>query len=299
MHARTQMNRPDDIAANRGACRAIVIAFAAAFLAGCGPLTAVNVLSPSGHYERLADQAYGDEPRQRLDLYRPADEAPDAPVVVFFYGNGWREASKADFEFVASSLTRAGIVVVIPDYRTYPEVAFPAFVEDGARAVEWAARNLDSLVEGERPLFLMGHSAGAQIAALLALDEHYLDAVEAPPLAGFIGLSGPYDFLPLDPGYMEEVFPEETRAASQPIEFVSGRAPRTLLIHGTGDERVLPEHSRRLAAALEAEGVPVTLKLYEDAGHARVVAALAPPLQFVADTMADSISFIESEGPPR
>jgi len=294
MHARTDMNGSQADLPNRGACWAIVIACAAVFLAGCGPLTAVNALSPSEHYARLADQSYGDEPRQRLDLYRPADEAPDAPVVVFFYGNGWREASKADFEFVASSLTRAGIVVVIPDYRTYPEVAFPAFVEDGAEAVAWTARNLDGLAGGDRPLFLMGHSAGAQIAALLALDEHYLDTVEAPPLAGFIGLSGPYDFLPLDPGYMEEVFPEETRAASQPINFVSARAPRTLLIHGTGDERVLPEHSKRLAAALEAEGVPVTLKLYEDAGHARIVAALAPPLQFLADTMADSIAFIES-----
>jgi len=279
----------------RGACRAVTLAIALALVTGCGPLTAVNALSPSAHYVQIADQAYGDSPRQRLDLYRPAGEAADAPVVVFFYGNGWREASKADFEFVASSLTRAGIVVVIPDYRAYPEVAFPAFVEDGARAVAWAGGNLDGLVEGERPLFLMGHSAGAQIAALLALDPRYLDAVEAPPLAGFIGLSGPYDFLPLDPGYMQEVFPEETRPASQPINFVSAQAPRTLLIHGTSDERVLPEHSERLASALEAEGVPVTLKFYEDMGHARVVIALAPPLQFVADTMEDSIDFIESD----
>ena len=289
------MNRLRHDPLNRRACRAVAVVLAATLLSGCGPLTAVNALSPSEHYVQLADQAYGNEPRQRLDLYRPTNVAADAPVVVFFYGNGWREASKADFEFVASSLTRAGIVVVIPDYRTYPEVAFPAFVEDGARVVEWAGRNIAGLAEQERPLFLMGHSAGAQIAALLALDEHYLDAVEAPPLAGFIGLSGPYDFLPLDPGYMEKVFPEETRAASQPIEFVSSRAPRTLLIHGTSDRRVLPEHSERLAAALEAEGVPVTLKFYDGTGHARVVAALAPPLQFVADTMADSVAFIESE----
>ena len=289
------MNRSPNDLPDRGACWAVAVAFAAALLAGCGPLTVVNVLSPSAHYEQLADYAYGDEPRQRLDLYRPADEAPDAPVVVFFYGNGWREASKVDFEFVASSLTRAGMVVVIPDYRVYPEVAFPSFVEDGARAVEWAARNIAGVAEGERRLFLMGHSAGAQIAALLALDERYLDSVEAPPVAGFIGLSGPYDFLPLEPGYMEEVFPEDTRAASQPIAFVSARAPRTLLIHGTSDRRVLPEHSERLAAALEAEGVPVTLKFYDGAGHARVVAALAPPLQFIADTMADSIAFIEQE----
>jgi acetyl esterase/lipase len=295
MRDRTDDSR--DKSPRRGARRAaaLAVSFGAALLAGCRPLAVVNALSPSAHYERLADYAYGDAPRQRLDLYRPAEEAANAPVVMFFYGNGWREASKADFEFVASSLTRAGIVVVIPDYRTYPEVAFPAFVEDGARAVAWAARNIAGLAEGERPLFLMGHSAGAQIAALLALDERYLDGVEAPPVTGFIGLSGPYDFLPLDPGYMEEVFPEETRAASQPIAFVSARAPSTLLIHGTSDRRVLPEHSERLAAALEAEGVPVTLKFYDGAGHGQVVAALAPPLKFIADTMADSIAFIESE----
>lgn len=278
-------------------CLTVVIAAAAALSAACRPVSVVNALSPSAHYERFADIAYGGAPRQQLDLYRPASEAPDAPVVIFFYGNGWREASKADFEFVASSLTQAGFVVIIPDYRTYPEVTFPAFVEDGARAVAWAAHNIDGLADGARPLFVMGHSAGAQIAALLAFDEKYLAGPggSAPPIAGFLGLSGPYDFLPLEPGYMAEVFPEDSRPQSQPIAFVSARAPRSLLIHGTSDERVLPEHSERLAAALESAGVAVTLKFYDGAGHARVVAALAPPLQFIADTMADCIAFIGSE----
>jgi acetyl esterase/lipase len=276
------------------ACRIVLVVVAAALVAGCRPVTVVNVLSPSTHYERLADNAYGSAPRQVVDVYRPVDEAADAPVVVFFYGKGWREAAKADFEFVAAALTRAGIVVLIPDYRAYPDVVFPAFVEDGAGAVAWAAENIAGVATGERRLFLMGHSAGAQIAALLAFDESYLGAA-APPLAGFIGLSGPYDFLPLEPGYMEKVFPEDTRPLSQPIEFVSARAPRTLLIHGTSDRRVLPEHSERLANRLEAEGVPVTLKFYDGTGHIRVVAALAPPLQFIADTMADAIAFIESD----
>jgi acetyl esterase/lipase len=276
------------------ACRMVLVVVAAALVAGCRPVTVVNVLSPSTHYERLADNAYGSAPRQVVDVYRPLDEAADAPVVVFFYGKGWREAAKADFEFVAAALTRAGIVVLIPDYRAYPEVVFPAFVEDGAGAVAWAAENIPGVATGERRLFLMGHSAGAQIAALLAFDERYLGAA-APPIAGFIGLSGPYDFLPLEPGYMEEVFPEDTRPLSQPIEFVSARAPRTLLIHGTRDRRVLPEHSQRLANRLEAEGVPVTLKFYDGTGHIRVVAALAPPLQSIADTMADAIAFIESD----
>jgi len=272
----------------------VLVVVAAALLAGCSPVTVVNVLSPSTHYERIADNAYGSAPRQVVDVYRPVNEAADAPVVVFFYGNGWREAAKTDFEFIAAALTRAGFVVLIPDYRTYPEVVFPAFVEDGASAVAWAAENIAGVATGERRLFLMGHSAGAQIAALLAFDERYLGAA-APPLAGFIGLSGPYDFLPLEPGYMEEVFPEDTRPLSQPIEFVSARAPRSLLIHGTSDRRVLPEHSERLANRLEAEGVPVTLKFYDGTGHIRVLAAMAPPLQFIADTMADCIAFIESD----
>jgi len=274
-----------------------VLILAAAAVSGCSPVTAVNALSPSAHYERLADVAYGPERRQSMDVYRPRDEAPDAAVVLFFYGNGWREAAKADFEFVASALTRAGMIVLIPDYRVYPEVAFPAFVEDGALAVAWAAEHIDGVADGARPLFLMGHSAGAQIAALLALDERYLDALEgpAPPVAGFIGLSGPYDFLPLESGYLEQVFPEDTRPLSQPIEFVTERAPRTLLIHGTSDRRVLPEHSERLAQRLADAGVPVTLKFYDGSGHIRVVAAMAPPLQFIADTLADCIEFIESD----
>ena len=271
----------------------------AGLLAGCRPTTLVNVISPSAHYRIDAAQAYGEDPRQALDVYWPVEAADDAPVAVFFYGNGWREASRADFEFVGSALTRAGIVVVVPDYRAHPQVSFPAFVEDGAAAVRWAMDNIPGVADGKRPLFLMGHSAGAQIAALLALDERYLAAVAdpLPPLAGFIGLSGPYDFLPLEPGYLEEVFPEETRALSQPIEFVSANAPPTLLVHGTSDRRVLPEHSRRLAGKLEEHGVPVTLRLYENTGHVRVVAALAPPLQFIAATLDDVAEFMLPRGP--
>jgi len=275
----------------------LVVLLAGVVTVGCGPTTAINALSPSGHYTEQAGQAYGDDPRQQLDLYRPTSVAADAPVVVFFYGNGWREAARADFEFVGSALAEDGIIVVVPDYRAYPEVSFPAFVEDGAAAVRWAMDNIDGVADGVRPLYLMGHSAGAHIAAMLSLDPQYLAAVAdpPPPLAGFIGLSGPYDFLPLDEGYLQQVFPEDTRPQSQPIEFVSAAAPRTLLVHGTDDKRVLPEHSQRLAQRLEEEGVPVTLRLYDGTGHVRVVAALAPPLQFIADTLDDVVAFIRAE----
>jgi acetyl esterase/lipase len=275
----------------------LVVLLAGVVTVGCGPTTAINALSPSDHYTRQAGQVYGDDPRQRLDVYRPTSLADEAPVVVFFYGNGWREAARADFEFVGSALAEDGIIVVVPDYRAYPEVSFPAFVEDGAAAVRWAMDNIDGVADGARPLYLMGHSAGAHIAAMLSLDPPYLAAVAnpPPPLAGFIGLSGPYDFLPLDEGYLQQVFPEDTRPQSQPINFVTADAPRTLLVHGTDDKRVLPEHSQRLARRLEEEGVPVTLRLYDGTGHVRVVAALAPPLQFIADTLDDVVAFIRAD----
>jgi acetyl esterase/lipase len=259
----------------------------------CSPLGTLNRVSAADHYATERDLPFGDLPRQSLDIYRPVESPPGAPVVIFFYGGGWREGEKANYEFVASTLTEAGFTVVIPDYRLYPEVVFPTFVEDGARAVAWVERHL---LEGTpRPLVLMGHSAGAHIAALLALDRDYLERSGAgvERITGWIGLSGPYDFLPIESGYLLQVFPESSRERSQPIRFASEAAPPTLLAHGLDDTTVEPGNSRRLAVALDEAGTDVTLVEQEDTAHAATVAALAPPLEFVADTRQVVVGFIE------
>lgn len=264
-------------------------------VAACSAFGLINAASSSSYYERYPDIAYGDRERQTLDVYEPSAAAAGAPVVVFFYGGGWRRGSKDDYEFVASSLTRAGYLVVVPDYRLYPQVRFPAFVEDAAAAVAWVDANAERFGGDSGTLFLMGHSAGAHIAALLALDARYVRrvGVMASGIDGLIGLSGPYDFLPLEEGYLQEVFPDPGRAQSQPINHVTPAAPPTLLIHGSDDTVVSPDNSRRLAAALDAAGVTVELKIYDGVGHARVAAALAPPLDFIAGTVTDAVAFIE------
>ncbi|MBT8135773.1 MAG: alpha/beta hydrolase [Gammaproteobacteria bacterium] len=275
--------------------RAAVVLLAVG-LSGCSALALLSAASPNSSYQRFADISYGDSPSHRLDLYQPVDADTPPPVVVFFYGGGWRRGDKDKYEFVAASLTRAGYCAVLADYRTYPDVTFPAFIEDGAAAVAWTIANARRYGANGGRVYLMGHSAGAHIAALLALDERYLAAQGvAGSIAGLIGLSGPYDFLPLQPGYLNEVFPEATRNQSQPVNFVSDRAPPVLLVHGTGDTVVLPRNSRRLAQRLQQNGVPVTLRLYDGVGHARVAAALAPPLDFIAGTLEDSIAFIASQ----
>ena len=267
-----------------------------AILAACSPFGLVNELSPSSHYKRISNLAYGGHDRQTLDVYTPRSAAASSPLVVFFYGGGWRDGAKEDYEFVASSLTKAGYVVIVPDYRLFPEVAFPKFVEDGAEAVAWALQNAHRYDANTEKLFLVGHSAGAHIAALLSMDRRFLakHEINSNRLQGFVGLSGPYDFLPIESGYLLDVFPVGNREASQPINFVTAEAPPTLLIHGADDTVVRPANSVSLAERLAELGVEVTFKLYEGAGHAVVAAALAPPLDFTGETLEDSLEFLDA-----
>lgn len=262
-------------------------------ITGCSAFSLLNATSPSGHYVLTADVSYGPDARQRFDVYIPANRAPEA-LIVFFYGGGWTEGSKDNYRFVASALTKAGYATVIPDYRLHPTVTFPAFVEDGAAAVAEILRaDARYGMPGDR-VFVMGHSAGAHIAAMLAYNESYLRArgVDPAVIDGFIGLSGPYDFLPIESGYLEDVFPASTRAESQPIRFADTHSPPSLLIHGTDDGRVYPSNSESLASELEDAGVYVRLRRYQGAGHARTVVALAPPLRFLGDTFEDLQSFV-------
>lgn len=222
--------------------------------------------------------------RGTFDIYLPETAGPSTPVVVFFYGGSWDSGDKDRYLFVGQSLADAGIIAVVPDYRLYPEVTFPGFVEDGALAVaavlEEARRGRPGMPAGDHPLFLMGHSAGAHIAAMLTYDERYLRAAGVPAsvVRGFVGLAGPYDFLPLTSDRYRRIFPPESREASQPVNFVDGSEPPALLISGAEDETVRPRNSRALAQRVRQTGGRAELQLYPDTGHIGPVAALATAL---------------------
>jgi dipeptidyl aminopeptidase/acylaminoacyl peptidase len=116
-----------------------------------------------------------------------------------------------------------------------------------------------------------------------------------PPIAGVIGLSGPYDFLPLLDADVRDIFsPPENYPESQPINYVRAGAPPMLLVHGMRDDTVWPKNSRNLATALSARDVPVTLKLYPRIGHADTVAALSLPARGRAPVLADIAGFVSA-----
>jgi acetyl esterase/lipase len=269
-------------------------------VAACSPATLLNVTAPSGGVETRAAIAYAHQPDRQLDVYAPAS-ACGAPVVVFFYGGSWETGSRDMYHFLGLALARRGVIVMIPDYRLYPEVRFPTFMDDAAAAVAWSRANAQRFGGDPAHLFLMGHSAGAQIATLLALDPTYLRraGMEPSSLAGVIGISGPYDFLPLTDPTLQIIFgPEETWPRSQPINFVTPSAPPMLLATGTADETVYPRNTVHLAARLRDAGVPVEERFYDGIGHIPTIGAFAWPLEFLAPVRQDVMDFIAARTNP-
>jgi acetyl esterase/lipase len=277
--------------------RSLLLAALGLSVSACSPLQVLNASIPSEGYRRTAGLPYGPHPRNRLDVYVPREAAGPRPTVVFFYGGSWQNGERGKYRFVAEALTSRGFVAVLPDYRTYPEVRFPAFVEDGATAVAWTLR--EAALHGGDPqcVVLMGHSAGAHIAAMIALDARYLERERLAPsaLRGFVGLAGPYDFLPIRSRTLQQIFGgADGIPQTQPVTFASAGAPPALLLHGTDDGTVLPRNSERLAARLREAGAPATLKLYPGMGHVRIVTALAKPFRDGQPVLDDVAGFVSA-----
>jgi acetyl esterase/lipase len=268
---------------------------AAAPLAAAGFATAEpDIVMRLAGRQAMRDVPYGDGPRQKLDVFRPRGNGR-VPVIVFFYGGRWQGGSRAWYRFVAAVLTARGYAVVIPDYRLYPEVRFPDFLADGAKAVRWTRENMATFAGDPGRLFVMGHSAGAYIAAMLALDPQWLNAVGLDPtrhVAGLIGLAGPYDFLPLKDADLVDLFGGADRAITQPITFAEGPKPAALLLTGDADTIVDPGNAVRLAARLRQSGNVATATIYRRLGHFSILAGLAPVVAAILPVARNVDAFV-------
>lgn len=238
------------------------------------------------------DISYGKLDRQKYDIYLPKKVDAKTPVLFFIYGGGWDSGKKSAYSFVGKTFSKQGFITAIPDYRLFPEVAFPSFVEDTALAFAKVRKKYPN-----RKIFISGHSAGAQIGALLTLDKKYLRRHSLSPcgsIAGFIGLAGPYDFEVTKEKF-KKIFPLETRPQSQAVNFANTNVPTTLLLHGAIDTTVHAEDSTILAQKLKAAGNDAEVKLYPAVGHINIVAALSPLLGIAAPTKKDMVNFIRTK----
>lgn len=262
-------------------------------LSACSPLMLLDATVPSGGVRVTRDIPYGDGPRRTLDVYQPAQPGQHRPLVVFFYGGSWKSGSKGEYRFVGTALAKRGMVVVIPDYRLYPQTAFPGFLGDAAAAVAWAAAHAGNYDADPRP-FLIGHSAGAYIAVMLALNPVYLDAagLSRSQLAGTVGIAGPYDFHPRDFPDIAPIFAAASEASTQPISFADGANKPLLLLAGEADQQVRPYNSRALAVRIAAHGGPVATRFYPRVGHIGILVAFTPLFRGKAPVLAEISRFI-------
>ncbi|MFN4020712.1 MAG: alpha/beta hydrolase [Erythrobacter sp.] len=239
---------------------------------------------------------------QRLDIWAPESSEGAAggplPVIIFWYGGGWAKGERESYAFAGRALAREGFIVVIPDYRKVPDVRFPAFLDDAAEAAAWTARNIAQHGGDPARVAVMGHSAGAWQAVMLALDEARLGAVGIEP--GFVkagvGLSGPYDFHPFTSERAIAAFSAWPRPAeTQPIAFARADAPPLLLVTSDGDETVRAKNANNLGARLRALGAPVEVKNYGPLDHEEIVMALSVPFRGKGPVLADSVAFLRQQ----
>lgn len=262
-------------------------------LLACSPLRLFDTLVPKdgGVRRVISGAAYGADPRQRLDVYRPSGASGPLPVIVFFYGGSWQNGMREGYSFVGRALAARGFVVVIPDYRLTPGTPYPGFLQDGSSATRWAIAHAAQIGADPGRIIVAGHSAGAYNAAMLAFDERWLGS-DKSHVRGFIGLAGPYDFLPFDSPVTRAVFGGAGDLPStQPVNFVDRGDPPAFIGSANDDRTVRERNSNSLAAKLQAAGVPVVRKRYPDIGHVGIVTAIARPLRGRASVLDDMAAF--------
>ena len=274
----------------------------------CSPIKVLNAIVTDSTFLHKADIAFGALPRQKLDIYIPTASTinrqssveaskPSKKVIIFFYGGNWDSGEKENYKFVAEALASAGHIVVIPNYRVYPDVLFPELMNDPALIAKWVKTNIHQYGGDANQVFLSGHSAGAHIAVMLAVNPEYLTSVSLKPsdFVGVIGLAGPYDFLPLSSDRLKTIFGnKEQQWKSQPINFVDGKNPPLLLAVGLKDGTVWPRNSYNLAKKINANDGKVKVVEFAEYGHIDMVAKLAKPLRGNGELLKSVTDFIKN-----
>lgn len=255
---------------------------------------AVNAPTSFMSMTRLANVSYGDEKSQNLDIYIPLEVNEDTPVLMYLYGGGWNSGSKNIYKFMAARFVKEGYIVVIPDYRQFPDVEFPGFVHDVAKAMAWTKSNIQNYGGQNNSLLVMGHSAGAHIGSLVLADKKYLKEQKLDPsyIKAFVGLAGPYAFTPTEPEYVE-VFRATGHdyTQMQAPTFVDGSEPPMLLLHGDEDEVVVYKNAQKLKEEVNKKGGKAEAKLYENVNHIDIVGAFSW-LRYNNEIVKDVKSFL-------
>jgi len=246
------------------------------------------------------DIAYSDSehPRHKLDVYAPIDAPGKRAVVVFVHGGGWQMGDKKQHYFVGHTFAKLGYVCVLPNYRLYPEVTFPSFVEDAAEAVKWVRENISDHGGDPDQIFLMGHSAGGHLVSMISAHEKYLGFEKGTRpewLRGVMPIAGVYAWKPASAPRYARPFGKAGNDTNvcMAIGGTNGDEPPFLLIHGMKDKVVPVPESTRYELALKAQKIEVETAFYKDLDHMTIIAQLGSNRSKKLDVLERITAFIE------
>lgn len=277
-------------------CRLVALLLLALPLAGCSASHILNSFVPSDDYKLAANVSYGPDARQKMDIYMPVKPAAKPCTVLFIYGGRWETGDKNLYRFAGEAFASKGCTTAVIDYRHYPAVKYPGFVEDSAKAFVWLHAHAAQYGGDANHMFIVGHSAGAYNAAMVAMHPRFLKEAGGDRrwIRGVIGISGPYDFLPSEDKDIQDMFSTASAAAANPVTYAAPGLPPMLLLHGENDREVYPKNTRHLAARLQAAGSPVQVIIYPDAQHEAIVLSLLHGFRGKIPLLEDATRFIRS-----
>lgn len=253
-------------------------------------LLTVLLLAASDEVKSFKDLTYYNGPdaharKHRLNLYLPAARSA-YPIVVFVHGGSWTRGDKDDlsgaYGVLAGKFVERGIGVATINYRLAPEFRHPEHARDVARATAWVYRHAKEYGWDPNRLFLVGHSAGAHLAALIAVDPRYLAEQKLTPkiIQGVVGLSGVYDLTltgVTGRALYEPVFtsdPERLQNASPALQ-VKVRPSPFLLFYAENDYLSADFQARNFEKVLKKAGGSAVIRLVPGRNHTNIVIGLA------------------------
>jgi acetyl esterase/lipase len=278
-------------------CRVSLLAFFVLLLfvcvCGCGvPVKHIGALLDAGldgHNYRagyegaVLDIPYAgrDNDMLKLDVFRVKGGEP-APVLVFIHGGYWNSGHRKLYASFAKTFNSAGFVTVLVDYRLFPEVMYPVFVDDCVNALNWTMEHIAEYGGDPERIFVAGSSAGSHIAAMILLDDEFRNSLAFDPMKirGALLTSSPFDFEKdnlLDEDILHEVMgSEENYNDAQPIKHIRKDVPPILIINGDRDPLTSEAQAARFAHKMKEIGAPVTYLMIPGGDHHSVGLGLTP-----------------------
>lgn len=244
----------------------------------------------------VRDLHYGRDPGQSLDIYLP-QEGYRRNQLVFLHGGSWRSGHKDEYAYLGAALSAYGIACAVVGYRLFPQVRYPVFVEDVAHAINWLRRDGGRYGFSDEPMYVMGHSAGAHIACLVAMDDRFHSLIDAVSIAGVIGLSGVYRFRPETSPLYRDIFmaAEPDFEVVKPISYVGKDKVPLMMLHGEMDEVIGVRNAQHMLSAATKAGQQAILHVQPGYGHVRPIFDFLPFMPNHQRMMSQLLTFMAGQ----